>query len=278
MERMTVPALQLNSGSTIPQLGFGVFQIDPPQTERAVTEAFEVGYRHIDTAAGYRNEAGVGEAIAASDIPRDEIFVTTKLLNDRQGRDSAREAFLESLEKLGLDYVDLYLIHWPAPGLDRYVESWQTFQELASQGLVRSIGVSNFLPEHLERLFAETHTVPAVNQIELHPAFQQRNVADFSRRHGIEVEAWSPLGQFQYDLAALPAIADAAAAHGKTPAQVVLRWHLQRGNIVFPKSSSPERMRENFDLFDFELTDEQLAAIDALERGQRLGPHPDDLN
>ena len=275
---MTVPAIPLNSGSTIPQLGFGVFQIDPPETERVVGEALEVGYRHIDTAAGYRNEAGVGAAIAGSGIPREEIFVTTKLLNDRQGRASAREAFLESLEKLGLGYVDLYLIHWPAPGLDRYVESWQTFQELASQGLIRSIGVSNFLPEHLERLFAETHTVPAVNQIELHPAFQQRDVATFSRQHGIAVEAWSPLGQFQYDLGELPVIAAAADAHGKTPAQVVLRWHLQRDNIVFPKSSSAERMRENFDIFDFELTDDELTAIDALERGQRLGPHPNDLN
>ena len=274
---MTVPSLPLNSGFSIPQLGLGVWAIDPSETERVVTEALEVGYRHIDTAAAYGNEEGVGKAVAASGIPRDEIFVTTKLPNHEHGTDEARDSFGASLERLGLDYVDLYLIHWPVPSRNRYVETWQTFEELASEGLIRSIGVSNFLPEHLERLLAETGTVPAVNQIELHPIFQQRDVVEYSRSKGIAIEGWSPLGSGKYDLAGIPAIVEAAEAHGKTPAQVVLRWHLQRDVIVFPKSSHSERLRQNFELFEFELSDEELAAIDDVDRQERIGGDPRDV-
>jgi 2,5-diketo-D-gluconate reductase A len=271
---MTVPALPLNSGHSIPQLGLGVWAIDPSETERVVLEAMEAGYRHIDTAAAYGNEEGVGKAVAGSGLPREEIFVTTKLPNHEHGTTVVRDSFRASLDRLGLDYVDLYLIHWPVPSGNRYVETWQTFEELAGEGLIRSIGVSNFLPEHLERLLTQTDTVPAVNQIELHPIFQQRDVVEYSRSQGIEIEGWSPLGAGKYDLAGMPAIAAAAEAHGKTPAQVVLRWHLQRDVIVFPKSSHPERLRQNLELFDFELSDEELAAIDALDRNERTGGDP----
>jgi 2,5-diketo-D-gluconate reductase A len=272
---MTIPDITLNDGRTIPQLGFGVFKVDPAQTERIVSDALEVGYRHIDTAAIYGNEEGVGRAIAASGIPRDELFVTTKLWNADQGSDSARAALATSLEKLGLDYVDLYLIHWPRPDLDRYVASWQTLEQLRGEGLTSSIGVSNFHRPHLERLLAETDTVPAVNQIELHPAFAQRELRAFGDEHGIRTEAWGPLGQGKYDLFSEEPIAAAAEAHGVTPAQVVIRWHLQHGIIVFPKSSTRERIAENFDVFGFELTDDELTAIDALDRGQRVGADPD---
>jgi 2,5-diketo-D-gluconate reductase A len=275
---MTVPSLPLNSGSSIPQLGLGVWAVDASDTERVVLEALEIGYRHIDTAAAYGNEDGVGRAVAASGLPRDEIFVTTKLPNHEHGTDVVRDSFRSSLDRLGLDYVDLYLIHWPVPSGNRYVETWQTFEELAADGLIRSIGVSNFLPEHLERLLAETGTVPAVNQIELHPIFQQRDVVEFSRSHGIQIEGWSPLGSGKYDLAGLPAVAAAAKAHGRTPAQVVLRWHLQRDVIVFPKSTHSERLRQNFELFDFELTDDELAAIDALDRNERVGGDPREVD
>ena len=271
---MTVPSLPLNSGHSIPQLGLGVWAVDPSDTERVVLEAMELGYRHIDTAAAYGNEEGVGKAIAASGLPRGDIFVTTKLPNHEHGTDVVRDSLRASLDRLGLDYVDLYLIHWPVPSGNRYVETWQTFEELAAEGLIRSIGVSNFLPEHLDRLLSETDTVPAVNQIELHPIFQQRDVVEYCRANGIQIEGWSPLGSGKYDLGGMPAIAAAAEAHGKTPAQVVLRWHLQRDVIVFPKSSHPERLRQNFELFDFELTDEELAAIDALDRGERIGGDP----
>jgi 2,5-diketo-D-gluconate reductase A len=271
---MTVPALPLNSGHSIPQLGLGVWAIDPSETERVVLEAMELGYRHIDTAAAYGNEEGVGRSVAASGLPRGEIFVTTKLPNHEHGTAVARDSFRASLDRLGVDYVDLYLIHWPVPSGNRYVEKWQTFEELAGEGLIRSIGVSNFLPEHLERLLAETDTVPAVNQIELHPIFQQRDVVEYSRSNGILIEGWSPLGSGKYDLGGMSAIRAAAEAHGKTPAQVVLRWHLQRDVIVFPKSSHPERLRQNFELFDFELTDDELAAIDALDRNERIGGDP----
>jgi 2,5-diketo-D-gluconate reductase A len=275
---MNVPTLDLNSGHPIPQLGFGVFKVDPAETERIVTDALEAGYRHIDTAAIYGNEEGVGRAIAASGIPRDELFVTTKLWNDDQGTDSAFAAIDRSLEKLGLDFVDLYLIHWPTPKKDRYIESWHALEQIAADGKSRSIGVSNFLVPHLERVIAEGGTVPAVNQIELHPAYQQRDVTEFSREHGIHIEAWGPLGQGKYPLFDEEPVAAAARAHDVSPAQAVLKWHLQIGNIVFPKSNSAERIRENLDLFGFELTSEEVESISALERGGRVSAHPDEVN
>ncbi|MDT3329313.1 aldo/keto reductase [Microbacterium sp. KSW-18] len=272
---MTVPTITLNDGHTIPQLGFGVFQVDPAEAERIVSVALEAGYRHIDTAAVYGNEEGVGRAIAASGIPRDELFITTKLWNSEQGTDTPRPAIEASLQKLGLDHVDLYLIHWPRPDKNRYVETWQQFETFRSEGLTRSIGVSNFHQPHLERLFDETDTVPAVNQIELHPAFAQRELRAFQEPKGIHTESWGPLGQGKYDLFGEKAVADAAEAHGVSPAQVVIRWHLQEGLIVFPKSSTPERIATNFDVFGFELSADEVAGINALDRGQRVGADPD---
>lgn len=272
----SVPTIQLNDGHSIPQLGFGVFKVDPAETERIVTDALEVGYRHIDTAAIYGNEQGVGRAIERSGIPRDELFITTKLWNSDQGTQSAIDAMDLSLEKLGLDHVDLYLIHWPRPDLDRYVESWLTLEQLQAEGKTRSIGVSNFHRAHLERVLAEGSVVPAVDQLELHPAFAQRELRAFTAEHGIHVEAWGPLGQGKYDLFGETAIQDAAAAHAVTPAQVVIRWHLQSGIIVFPKSNSRERMAENFDVFGFELSADEMAGIDAIDRGQRVGSDPDE--
>lgn len=278
---MSIPSLSLNDGHSIPQLGYGVFKVPPADTERAVSEALEIGYRHIDTAAIYGNEEGVGAAIAKSGIARDELFVTTKLWNDRHDGDEPRAAIGESLEKLGLDRVDLYLVHWPTPAKDNYVHAWTKLIELREEGLARSIGVSNFLVPHLERVVAETDVVPAVNQIELHPAYQERDVVAWAEEHGIRIESWGPLGQGKYDLFGTPAVADAAAAHGKTPAQVVLRWHLQKGFIVFPKSVRAERLRENLDVFDFTLDDAQVAAIDALDPldgSGRVGTHPEEFN
>jgi 2,5-diketo-D-gluconate reductase A len=267
-----VPTIALPDEVEIPQLGFGVFQVPPEETEAAVAGALAVGYRHIDTAAAYRNERGVGAAIAASGLPREEVFVTTKLWNSQQGHDAALEAIDKSLGRLGMDHVDLYLIHWPVPEQDRYVETWQAFEEIRAQGKARAVGVSNFRVEDLERLAEETATTPAVNQIELHPRFQQRELRAYHAEHGIATEAWSPLAQGAVlEEEAIVAIAE---AHGKTAAQVVLRWHLQLDNVVIPKSVTPERIRANFDLFDFELSGEEMAAVEELDRGGRIGPDP----
>lgn len=278
MTQPQVPRIQLNDGHSIPQLGFGVFKVDPKQTERIVADALEVGYRHIDTARIYGNEEGVGRAIAASGIPREELFITTKLWNDDQGTQSAFDAFDRSLERLGLEVLDLYLIHWPTPRNDRYVETWKALERLRESGRVRSIGVSNFLAHHLERLLDETDVVPAVDQVELHPYHQQPETAAFAEEHAIAIEAWGPLGQGKYPLFELPEIAGPAAAHGRTPAQVVIRWHLQRGHIVFPKSNRRERMAENFDVFDFVLDDAEMDAITGLEREGRVSAHPDEFH
>ena len=267
-----VLTVTLNNNVQIPQLGFGVFQVPPQDAERVVSTALETGYRSIDTAAAYQNEEGVGRAIASCGLPRDEIFVTTKLWNANHGYDQALRAFDASAQRLGLDTVDLYLIHWPVPTADRYVETWKALEKLAADGRVRAIGVSNFTVEHLRRLFAETGTVPAVNQIELHPHFQQTELRAEHAAHGIATEAWSPLGQG----AALSdaTITGLAKRHDVTPAQVVLRWHLQLGNIVIPKSVTPARIRENFDVFTFDLSTEDLSAIAALDTDRRIGPDP----
>ncbi len=278
---MTIPSIRLDDGNAIPQLGYGVFKVPPADTERAVLEAFEVGYRHIDTAAIYGNEEGVGAAIARSGLARDELFITTKLWNDRHDGDDPDAAISESLDKLGLDAVDLYLVHWPTPAADNYVHAWEKLIGIRDRGLARSIGVSNFLVPHLERIVAETGVTPAVDQIELHPAHQQRSVTDWAAEHGIRIEAWGPLGQGKYDLFGAGHVADAASAHGKSPAQVVLRWHIQHGFIVFPKSVRRERLEENLDIFDFELSDAEIAAIDALDPGDgsgRVSAHPDEVN
>ncbi|MCU1525150.1 MAG: 2,5-diketo-D-gluconic acid reductase [Microbacteriaceae bacterium] len=274
----SVPRIALNSGVSIPQLGFGVFLVDPADTQRVVEDALEVGYRHIDTATGYDNEAEVGAALRASGIPREEIFLTTKLRNDHHKARDVEGAFARSLEMLGLDYLDLYLIHWPMPANDFYVDTWRTFETFLSDGRAKAIGVSNFLIPHLEKLLAETDVVPAVNQVELHPIFQQRELKAFQAEHGIHTEAWGPLGQGKYDLFGLPAIQDAAKAHDVQPAQVVLRWHLQTGNIVIPKSNSRERMAQNFDIFGFELSADEMAAIDALDENRRVGGDPAQVN
>src|SRR5690606_12576133 len=278
---MSIPALELNDGHSIPQLGYGVFKVPPAETERAVSEALELGYRHIDTAAIYGNEEGVGAAIAASGIARDELFVTTKLWNDRHDGDEPDAAIAESLEKLGLDRVDLYLVHWPTPAKDNYLHAWEKLIALREQGLTTSIGVSNFLVPHLEKIIDATGVVPAVDQIELHPAHQQREVVEWATSRGIRIEAWGPLGQGKYDLFGEPAVADAAAAHGVTPAQAVIRWHLQKGNIVFPKSVRRERLQENLNVTGFTLTDAEIAAIDALDHPDgsgRVSSHPNDVN
>jgi 2,5-diketo-D-gluconate reductase A len=268
-----VPNIRLNNGTEIPQFGFGVFQIPPAETAGAVREAFAAGYRHIDTAQMYGNEEGVGEAIKDSDLSRGEVFVTTKLNNDAHGYNSAISALDESLKKLQLDYVDLYLIHWPLPHQDRYVETWKGFEKLLADGRARSIGVSNFQPAHLDRLAKETDTVPAVNQIELHPLLTQTELRKYHAEHGIATEAWSPIAQGE--VLGEQTITSLADKYGKSPAQVVLRWHLQVGNIVFPKSVNPDRMRENIDVFDFELADDDVDAIEAMDAGHRTGPDPD---
>ena len=272
-----IPNITLNDGNTIPQLGFGVFQIEPKDTVEAVNEALEIGYRHIDTAEMYGNEKEVGEAIRASGLERGEVFVTSKLTNGFHEPQDAREAFDRTLSDLGFDYVDLFLIHWPLPTLYNgdFVSTWETLEEFRRDGRARSIGVSNFQIEHLERLAADTDTVPAVNQIEVHPYFTNEAVRGYGQEHGIVTEAWSPIakGGVLED----STITQIAEKVGKTPAQVVLRWHVQRGDIVFPKSVTPSRMQENFELFDFEIAPDDVNAIAALDQGEdgRTGPNPD---
>ncbi|MFJ9125628.1 aldo/keto reductase [Streptomyces sp. NPDC102340] len=268
-----VPPIILNNGVEMPQLGFGVWQVPDDEAQTAVTTALEAGYRSIDTAAIYGNEEGTGKAIAASGVPRGELFVTTKLWNADQGYDSTLRAFDTSLEKLGLDYVDLYLIHWPLPSKGLAVDTYKAFEKIHADGRAKSIGVSNFLPEHLDQLTAETSVIPAVNQIELHPHLQQRASREKHAELGIATEAWSPLGQGK-GLLEVPAIVAIAQKHGRTPAQVVLRWHVQLGNVVIPKSVTPSRIKENIDVFGFELDPEDLGAISALNEDRRLGPDP----
>ncbi|MEV0966235.1 aldo/keto reductase [Streptomyces sp. NPDC049910] len=268
-----VPSITLNNGVAMPQIGFGVWQVPDDEAAKVVGTALEAGYRSIDTAAVYENERGTGAAVTASGIPREELFVTTKLWNSDQGYDSTLRAFDASLARLGLDYVDLYLIHWPMPARNAYVDTYKAFETILAEGRARAIGVSNFLPEHLERLLGETSAVPAVNQIELHPQLQQAESRSFHARHGIATEAWSPLGSGR-GLLEVPTIVAVAQKHGKTPAQVVLRWQVQLGNIVIPKSVTPSRIRENIDVFGFELDDDDLAAFAALDEGRRLGPDP----
>ncbi|MET9857915.1 aldo/keto reductase [Streptomyces smyrnaeus] len=272
-----VPTTTLNNGVTMPQLGFGVWQVPADEAATAVTTALESGYRSIDTAAAYENEEGVGRAIAQAGLPRDELFITTKLWNAEQGYDTTLRAFDTSLDRLGLDFVDLYLIHWPMPDVDKYEDTWRAFEKIYADGRARAIGVSNFQPTHLNRLIQLGGTVPAVNQIELHPRLQQSVPRAFHADHGIATEAWSPLGQGG-DLLDDPALGEIAAEHGKTVAQVVLRWHLQLGNVVIPKSVTPARVRENIDVFDFELSGEDMARIAELNTDTRLGPDPETMN
>jgi 2,5-diketo-D-gluconate reductase A len=278
--KIPVPTVTLNDDRQIPQLGFGVFQVPPEQTQETVEQALETGYRHIDTAQMYRNEAGVGAALKAAGLPREDLWITTKLNNGFHRPDDARRAFAESLDRLGLDEVDLFLIHWPLP--TRYdgdfVSTWRALVDLHGDGRARSIGVSNFEPAHLQRIIDETGVVPAVNQIEVHPFFGNEAAREADRQHGIATEAWAPIakGKVNDD----PTIAEIASRVGRTPAQVALRWHIQRGDIVFPKSTHAERMRENFAVFDFELSDDDVATIDGLDRGEsgRTGPNPNTMD
>jgi diketogulonate reductase-like aldo/keto reductase len=269
----TVPQITLNDGVEIPQLGFGVFQVPPDETAQAVTHALEAGYRHIDTAAAYRNESGVADAIRAAGLERDEVFVTTKCFNDDHGYEEAKRALAASLDRLGTDFVDLYLIHWPVPSRDRYVETWKAFIDLQKEGKIRSIGVSNFQPEHLHRIIDETGVTPSVNQIELHPRLQQAGLRREHAELGIVTEAWSPLAQGQ--VLDDPAVTQIAEEHGKSPGQVVIRWHLQLGNVVIPKSVTPARIVENFEVFDFTLSEAEMDRIAELDAGERIGPDPD---
>ncbi len=272
-----VPAIELNDGKSIPQLGFGVFQIPPDDTAAAVKRALDIGYRHIDTAEMYGNEKGVGQGIRDAGLDRAEVFVTSKLNNGFHKPDEARRAFDRTLKALESDYVDLFLIHWPLPTLydGDFVSTWKVLEEFAADGRARSIGVSNFQPAHLDRLAAETDTVPAVNQIEVHPFFTNEPVRAYGRAHGIATEAWSPIAQGK--VLDDPVITRISKALGKSPAQVVLRWHVQRGDIIFPKSVTPERIKSNFELFDFDLDGSDMDAISALDKGEsgRTGPNPD---
>ena len=277
---MTVPTITLNNQTAIPQLGFGVFQVPPEQTADTVTKAFEVGYRHIDTAQMYGNEEGVGHASAASGIPRSELWITSKLNNSNHRPDDVRRSFDETMTKLGLDQIDLFLIHWPLPTQydGDYVSTWQAMTELVGEGRARAVGVSNFQPDHLDRIVAETGVVPTVNQIEVHPFFGNEAARAGSHKHGVAVEAWSPIAQGK--VLDDETIGKIAAAHGRTPSQVTLRWHLQRGDIVFPKSMKVERMQENFDVLEFELSEDEITAISGLDRGEdgRIGPNPDSFD
>jgi 2,5-diketo-D-gluconate reductase A len=272
-----VPAIELNDGTRIPQLGFGVYQVEPDETAGAVKTALDIGYRHIDTAEMYRNEAGVGQGVRDSGLDRADVYITSKLNNGFHEPDAARRAFDETLSKLGFDYVDLFLIHWPLPTLygGDFVSTWKTLEEFKSDGRARSIGVSNFQVPHLERLAAETDTVPAVNQIEVHPYFVNEEVRRYGAEHGIVTEAWSPIAQGK--VLDDPVVTRIAESVGRTPAQVVLRWHIQRGDVVFPKSVTPKRIEENFALFDFELNDSDVKALSSLDKGEtgRTGPNPD---
>jgi 2,5-diketo-D-gluconate reductase A len=267
-----VPNVRLSDGVEIPQVGFGVFQVPPDETQRAVEDALAAGYRHIDTAAAYRNERGVAAGIAASGVPRSEIFITTKLWNTEQGFESTLAAFDKSIEALDTEQVDLYLIHWPAPARDLYLDTWRAFERIHAEGGARSIGVSNFRIPDLERLQQEAETMPTINQIELHPLLQQDELRAWHAEHGIATEAWSPLAQGE--VLNDDTLVTIAAAHERTVAQVILRWHLQLGNVVIPKSVTPARVRENLDIFDFELTEDDLAAIARLDAGHRTGPDP----
>ncbi|WP_304108094.1 aldo/keto reductase [Mycolicibacterium bacteremicum] len=270
------PTLLLNDGISIPTVGLGVWQTPPEDTRRAVESALRTGYRHIDTAAAYQNETEVGQGLKSSGVPREDIYLVTKLWNSEQGYDKALKAFDASAQRLDVDYVDLYLIHWPLPEINLYVESFKALAKLREDGRVRSIGVSNFAPEHLRTLIDSTGIVPAVNQIELHPRLPQQELRDLHAELGIATEAWSPLGQG--GLLDDPAVTAVAEAHGKTPAQVLIRWHLQLGNIVIPKSVNPDRIASNFDVFDFELTEQDTASIASLDDGTRLGPDPRTFN
>ncbi|NYF57207.1 aldo/keto reductase [Micromonospora purpureochromogenes] len=276
----TIPDIPLNDGNTIPQLGFGVFQIEPKDTVEAVGRALEIGYRHIDTAEMYGNEAEVGEAVRTSGLDRAEVFVTSKLNNAFHRPDDARRAFESTLSALKMDYIDLFLIHWPLPTLydGDFVSTWKTLEEFRRDGRAKSIGVSNFQVPHLERLAAEADVVPAVNQIEVHPYFGNEEVRAYDRQHNIITQAWSPIAQGK--VLDDPTVVDIAQEVGRTPAQVVLRWHVQRGDIVFPKSTTPSRIAENFQIFDFELDDAAMERISGLDRGEagRQGPNPDEFD
>lgn len=271
------PTVKLTSGNDMPQLGFGVFQVPPDETRAAVSAALEAGCRSIDTAAMYRNEEGVGRAIADSGVAREDLFITTKLNNDGHGYDAALKAFESSRTALGLDYLDLYLIHWPLPAKDLYVETWRALLKLRADGVVRSVGVSNFQPTHLDRLADETGVAPALNQIELHPYLTQQTLRDYDASHGIATEAWSPLAKGG-DLLRDDVITALARKYGRTPAQVVIRWHLELGNVVIPKSVTPSRIRENLDVFGFHLSDADVVAVSGLNRDARTGPDPDRFN
>jgi 2,5-diketo-D-gluconate reductase A len=271
-----VPMVTLNNGVEIPQLGFGVFQVPPDETKEATLTALEVGYRHIDTAEMYRNEAGVGEAVRESGLDRRDVFVTSKLNNGAHAYDDALRAFDQTVETLGLDYVDLFLIHWPLPNVGDFVETWRAMEKIAAGGRCRAIGVSNFQIHHLERLAAETDTVPAVNQIEVHPYLTNERVRAYGREHQIATEAWSPIAQG--GVLGDPTIVAIAERVDRTPAQVTLRWHIQRGDIIFPKSVTRSRVEENFRLFDFELSDDDMTAITGLDKNERTGPDPDTFN
>lgn len=272
-----VPSVTLTGGAAMPQLGFGVFKVPLDETFDAVSCALRAGYRSIDTAAMYGNEEGVGRAIAESGLPREDLFVTTKLNNDAHGHEAALAAFERSRRNLGLEQIDLYLIHWPLPALDRYVDTWRALVELQQEGAVRAIGVSNFQPAHLQRIIDETGVAPEVNQIELHPYFTQAPLREFHARHGIATEAWSPLGQGG-PLLRDPVVVELAGRHERTPAQIVLAWHLAIGNIVIPKSVTPSRIAENIDVFDIRLAADEVASISALDRDGRIGPNPDEFN